>query len=53
MDFIESLPPSGPQQYTAIVVFVDRFTKMMHCAPMHKKGQTAKDVAQLFMDNVF
>ena len=53
MNFIEALPPSGPKQYTAIVVFVDRFTKMMHCAPMHRKGQTAKDVAQLFMDNVF
>ena len=33
MDFITGLPKSGPQQYDAILVIVDRLTKMANYSP--------------------
>ena len=39
-------------RFTAIVVFVDKLTKMVHLARC-KKGFTAMEYAQIFVDNVF
>ena len=38
--------------YTAIVVFVDKLTKMVHLAPCRKEV-TAMEYAKLFVDHVF
>ena len=50
MDFIEGLPKS--QGKTTIFVVVDRLTKYAHFMAM-SHPYTAKDVAQLFMDNIY
>jgi len=50
MDFITQLPPSNG--YTAICVFVDRFTKMAHFAPTHD-NINAQDTVRLFLERVF
>jgi len=53
MDFITQLPKTnGPIQYDAIVVFVDRLSKMVHIAPT-TSDVTAEGAAQLLHDNVF
>ena len=44
--------PKTKRGYTAILVVVERLTKMAHFAPC-KKQSTAKDVAQIFTDIVF
>ena len=49
-DLVTDLPPSAG--YTAIAVFVDRLTKMVHFAPCTKEI-SAHQYAQLFVDNVF
>ena len=49
-DLVTDLPPSNG--YTAIAVFVDRLTKMVHFCPCTKEI-TADQYAQLFVDNVF
>ena len=49
-DLVMDLPPSGG--YTAIAVFVDRLTKMVHFAPCTKEIN-ADQYTQLFVDNVF
>ena len=49
-DLVTDLPPSAG--YTAIAVFVDRLTKMVHFAPCTKEI-SADQYAQLFVDNVF
>ena len=49
-DLITDLPES--HGYTAIAVFVDRMTKMVHFAPCRKEV-TAPEYAQLFVDHVF
>ena len=49
-NLVTDLPPSAG--YTAIAVFVDRLTKMVHFAPCTKEI-SADQYAQLFMDNVF
>jgi len=51
MDMVTDLPET-PQGYDSITVFVDRLTKMVHLAPC-KKTDTAKDIAQLFLREVF
>lgn len=51
MDFIGPLPKT-PSGFDSITVFIDRFTKMVHCCPS-KTTDTAKDVARLFLDTVF
>ena len=49
-DLVTDLPESSG--YTAIAVFVDRFTKMVHFAPCTKEV-TAQEYARLFVDHVF
>lgn len=50
MDFIEGLPKSHGK--TTIFVVVDRLTKYAHFMSL-SHPYTAKDVAQLFLDNVY
>ena len=49
-DLITDLPESNG--FTAIVVFVDKLTKMVHLARC-KKEVTTMEYAQIFIDNVF
>jgi len=51
MDFITDLPRT-PSHYDAILVFVDRFSKMVHFVPT-TKTVTAEQTAELFLANVF
>ncbi|GMG17191.1 unnamed protein product [Phytophthora fragariaefolia] len=51
MDFIFGLPP-GNKRRTGIVVFVDRFSEMVHLAAVPAEV-TAKPMARLFVDMVF
>ncbi|GMF57216.1 unnamed protein product [Phytophthora fragariaefolia] len=51
MDFVFGLPPDNKRR-TGVVVFVDRFSKMVHLAAVPAKG-TAKQTARLFVDMVF
>ena len=51
MDMVVDLPQTA-QGYDSITVFVDRLTKMVHLAPC-KKTDTAKDVAELFLREVY
>jgi len=48
-DFITKLPLA--QRYNAILVVVDRLTKMVHFIPTTEKT-TAEGLARLFRDNV-
>ncbi|GMF53131.1 unnamed protein product [Phytophthora fragariaefolia] len=50
MDFVFGLPPDNKRR-TGIVVFVDRFSKMVHLAVPAEV--TAKQTARLFVDMVF
>ena len=50
MDLIIDLPKS--KGFTAIVVFVDKLTKMVHLVGC-KKEVAAMEYAQIFIDNVF
>ena len=52
MDFITSVPKSGPQQHDAILVIVDRLTKMAHYIPTHE-SVTSEVTACLYFDNIF
>ena len=47
-----SLTYQSQTGFTAIVVFVDKLTKMVHLARC-KKEVTAMEYAQIFIDNVF
>ena len=49
-DLVTDLPPS--EGHTAIAVFVDRLSKMVHFAPCTKEV-TAQQYARLFIDHVF
>ena len=49
-DLVTDLPSSN--MYTAVAVFVDRLTKMVHFCPCTKEI-TTDQYAQLFVDNVF
>ena len=49
-DLVTDLPESNG--YTAIAVFVDKLTKMVHLTPCTKEV-TAMDYAKLFVDHVF
>jgi hypothetical protein len=50
MDFMVSLPPL--RGFDAIMVVVDRFSKMAHFIPM-KDEATAQDMSRLFFTHVF
>ena len=52
MDFISNLPWIKEHDYDAILVFVDRLTKMVHLVPCNM-GATAETVAQLFVHHVW
>ena len=52
MEFITGLPKSGPQQHDAILVIVDRLTKMAHYIPTHE-SVTSEGTARLYFDNIF
>ncbi|KAG3231558.1 hypothetical protein PI124_g23345 [Phytophthora idaei] len=51
MDFVFGLPP-GSKRRTGVVVFVDRFSKMVHLAAVPAEV-TAVQTARLFVDMVF
>jgi hypothetical protein len=51
MDFVTALPRS-PAGNDTVLVFVDRFSKMVHLVPC-KLTSTAEDVARLFVQHVF
>jgi len=51
MDFIVDLPVTS-SGHDAVVVFVDRLSKMVHLAPT-KKTATAEDTAKIFFEVVF
>ena len=51
MDFIMELPLTR-HGHNAILVFVDRLTKMVHLVPTHT-DVTAEETAKLYVDNVF
>ena len=51
MDYIYGFP-SDPQGDTGILVFVDRFSKMVHLLPV-SVNVTAEESARLFVDTVF
>ena len=50
MDLVIDLPESN--KFMAIVVFVDKLTKMVHLAGC-KKEVTTMEYAHIFVDNVF
>ena len=52
IDFITGLPQSGPQQHDAMLVIVDRLTKMAHYIPTHE-SVTSEGTARLYFDNIF
>ena len=49
-DLVTDLPESN--RFMAIIVFVDKLTKMVHLARC-KKEVIAMEYAQIFIDNVF
>ena len=52
MDFIEQLPPSSDNSYTAILVVVDHFTKQSIFIPTFNTITSAQ-LAELFVVHVF
>ena len=52
MDFIEQLPPSSNNSYTAILVVVDRFTKQSIFIPTFNTITSAQ-LVELFVVHVF
>jgi transposase InsO family protein len=50
--YLVSLGESA-EDYEAVVVFTDMFTKQIFCAPVRMKGTTAEKVAELFLFHVF
>jgi hypothetical protein len=51
MDYIYGFP-SDSRNRTGILVFVDRFSKMVHLVPVKKKI-TSQESAQIFLDTIF
>lgn len=51
MDFIMEMPMTK-NGYSAVLVFVDRLTKMVHLVPT-RTDVTAEETAKLYVDNVF
>ena len=51
MDFIFGYPPDKDRN-TGIVVFVDRFSKMVHLCPV-KETISAEETARIFIDTIF
>jgi hypothetical protein len=52
MDLIVGLPQCPGTGHDAVVVFVDRCSKMVHVALTHTKA-TAEQLADVFMNTVF
>lgn len=51
MDFVTALPPGGKDNYNAVLVVVDRFSKRARFLPCYKDN-TAMDVALLFWSSI-
>jgi hypothetical protein len=51
MDFVTGLPPGGPNNFNAVLVVVDRFSKRARFLPCHKED-TAMDTALLFWNSI-
>ena len=51
MDFVTGLPPGGSQNFNAVLVVVDRFSKRAQFLACHKEN-TALDVALLFWNSI-
>jgi RNase H-like domain found in reverse transcriptase/Reverse transcriptase (RNA-dependent DNA polymerase)/Integrase zinc binding domain/Chromo (CHRromatin Organisation MOdifier) domain/Retroviral aspartyl protease len=51
LDFVFGLPPDD-QKNTGVVVFVDRFSKMVHLAPV-RANISARETAKIFFERVF
>ena len=52
MDFVSGIPESGSDKKDAILVVVDRLTKMKHYIPC-KETTNAHDLAKLYLQNVW
>ncbi|MBW0569394.1 hypothetical protein O181_109109 [Austropuccinia psidii MF-1] len=48
---IEKMGRRGKENYNALLIMVDRFSKSMRCLPFHKED-TAMDTALLFWNNI-
>ncbi|POW13130.1 hypothetical protein PSHT_07866 [Puccinia striiformis] len=51
MDFVTALPPGGKDNFNAVLVVVDRFSKRARFLPCYKDN-TALDVALLFWNSI-
>ena len=51
MDFVTGLPPGGKENFNAVLVIVDRFSKRSRFLACHK-DDTAMDIALLFWNKV-
>lgn len=52
LDYVTGLPASGPHKYTAALVIVDKFTKMVRMFPCHP-SITSEETADLFYREIF
>ncbi|MBW0526925.1 hypothetical protein O181_066640 [Austropuccinia psidii MF-1] len=51
MDWVTGLVPGGKENYSACLIIVYRFSKIMRCLPCHKED-TAMEPALLFWNNI-
>jgi hypothetical protein len=51
MDFVTALPPAGKENFNAVLVIVDRFSKQARFLPCHKEN-TAMEIALIFWNKV-
>lgn len=51
LDFVTGLPAST-QEFNAILVFTDKFSRMTHLVPTHETC-TAEDTAEMFLQHVY
>jgi hypothetical protein len=51
MDFVTALPAAGPENYNAVLVVCDRFSKRERFLPCYKES-SAMDIALIFWNNI-
>ena len=51
MDLVTHMPDNNPRQYNTIVVFVDKYTKMVHIVPC-RDTLTSAEFVRMFMDTI-